>query len=570
VAYCVNPWCRSRQNFDNVEFCAACQQPLLVNGRFKCTRPIMLASRNRSSELLEAVDTTGSFVSPAGTIVVLKTLMDEGDKIEQLFRREAESLCYFDHPGIPKSDIEDLFRFRVLNGDEFLCFSMSKIDGVNLEEWIKTNGAISQPIAIAWLKQMGEILLEVHSKGWMHRDIKPSNIMVQTNGNLALVDFGSVRNFGDTYLAKVARDGITQTRTVGFSPPEQLAGKVVPQSDFYALGRTLIYCVTGKSLMDIPISKKTGKMLWQVEAKQIDLALASLIENLIQPSPKDRPKNAQEIIDYLNNLPKFYKNKLIIQIRKNILKVAGIFVGVALSLSTVNFLRVYQAGQMFQSASAHADAEEWAEAKGALQKSLDLNPTANGHAKLGEICYSMHDIDCARLQFDKAIAIAPQKVYPYLRLGRVYEDIADYQNAEKTYLQAIEASGDPAPKNSLARLLIVRENYDAAEKILREALRIKNVESFYRAGIFKNLAWISFGQRKYGQAVQYASESIRLDSEFVVPYCLRAVAQFTLKRDSESDWNTCLTMPTTDFSEFSEVIIWRTIYQNRTLNLGKK
>jgi serine/threonine protein kinase len=571
VTYCVNPWCNSRQNDDDAGTCAACGQPLLVNERFKVIHPILLVSRHRRCELLKAIDTTGSYISPPNSDVVLKTLVDEDPKIVELFRREATSLRYFNHPGIPKSDMDDLFTFQVSNGDVFDCYSMSYVDGENLENWIKSHGPITQNQAIDWLRQLAEILQEIHTKGFFHRDVKPSNIMLQPDGRLALIDFGAVREYGNTYFAKLARDGygLTQVHTLGYSPPEQMNGMALPQSDFYALGRSLIYCVTGKSFIDIPIDGK-GKMLWQDEAKQIEPPLTSLIEKLVQPLVQDRPKNTQEIIDNLNNLPNLYKKKIFVQTRKKILKVAGITAGVVIALGAVQFFRLFQASQLFLAASAQASAGEWSQAKETLEESLGLNPTADAYEKLGEICYSMGDLDCARSQFERAIAIAPQKHYPYLRLGRVYEDIADYQNAKDTYLRAVKETGHPALQNSLARLLIIRGAYDQAEKLLWQALNNTDFEKFFRSGVNKNLAWIAFNRKNYNKALQYASESIRLDKEFVVPYCLRAVAKSRLHLNSSSDWDNCLMQPTTDLSEFNEIVIWRTEYTKQTQNVGKK
>jgi serine/threonine protein kinase len=561
VTYCVNPWCNSRQNDDDAGTCAACGQPLLVNERFKVIHPILLVSRHRRCELLKAIDTTGSYISPPNSDVVLKTLVDEDPKIVELFRREATSLRYFNHPGIPKSDMDDLFTFQVSNGDVFDCYSMSYVDGENLENWIKSHGPITQNQAIDWLRQLAEILQEIHTKGFFHRDVKPSNIMLQPDGRLALIDFGAVREYGNTYFAKLARDGygLTQVHTLGYSPPEQMNGMALPQSDFYALGRSLIYCVTGKSFIDIPIDGK-GKMLWQDEAKQIEPPLTSLIEKLVQPLVQDRPKNTQEIIDNLNNLPNLYKKKIFVQTRKKILKVAGITAGVVIALGAVQFFRLFQASQLFLAASAQASAGEWKQAKETLEKSLELNPTAGGYKKLGEVCYAMEDLECAMKHFRKATEIAPKSYFPYLRLGRVFEDIADYQNAKNTYLQGSKFTDHPAIKNSLARLFIIHKEYDNAEMLLRDALQSKNVQPFFRAGMLKNIAWVNFDRGQYNQAVYYASESIRYDNEFVVPYCLKAVAKARLNLNSESEWESCLTKPTTDSSVFEEVVIWREMY----------
>ncbi|MHC5722143.1 MAG: protein kinase domain-containing protein, partial [Nostoc sp.] len=92
------------------------------------------------------------------------------------------------------------------------CIAMEKIDGYNLEQWLKQqqNYPISQEQAIAWLKQLLEILDLVHSKSkqYLHRDIKPSNIMIRSPigkgwGDLVLIDFGTATKMHRTYLEQL-------------------------------------------------------------------------------------------------------------------------------------------------------------------------------------------------------------------------------------------------------------------------------------------------------------------------------------------------------------------------------
>ena len=66
------------------------------------------------------------------------------------------------------------------------------------------------------------------------------------NGQLVLVDFGAARQITHTYMAHLGDSGITAVSSAGYTPPEQEQGQAVPQSDFYALGRTLIYLLTAR------------------------------------------------------------------------------------------------------------------------------------------------------------------------------------------------------------------------------------------------------------------------------------------------------------------------------------
>ena len=72
--------------------------------------------------------------------------------------------------------------------------------------------------------------------------------MCKPNGQLVLIDFGTAREVSATYFAKVGQgQNVTGIVSPGYTPPEQTNGKAVPQSDFFALGRTFVYLLTGKA-----------------------------------------------------------------------------------------------------------------------------------------------------------------------------------------------------------------------------------------------------------------------------------------------------------------------------------
>jgi serine/threonine protein kinase len=179
---------------------------------------------------------------------------------------------------------------------------MEKIEGLNLEEWLhqQENQPLSQAQALSWLKQLVEILHQVHQQLYFHRDIKPSNIMLTRDGQLVLIDFGSVREVSHTYLVKVSGEpDVTGIISPGYTPIEQANGKAVPQSDFFALGRTFVYLLTGKSPNDFLEDPRNGKLLWQHRAPQVSKAVTDLIDDLMAPFPANRPHNAQMILQRL-------------------------------------------------------------------------------------------------------------------------------------------------------------------------------------------------------------------------------------------------------------------------------
>lgn len=234
-------------------------------------------------------------VDDQGTPKVLKVLHYQIPKVIELFKREAEVLKKLNHPGIPKVERDGYFILTQEGGNQDLhCLVMEKIEGLDLEKWLEEENGyqpITQEQAIAWLKQLAEILVLVHEQNWFHRDIKPANIMLRPNGQLALIDFGAAREVTDTFFEKHQQGNVTGIVSEGYTPPEQVNGQAEYRSDFFALGRSFVCLLTGK--LD------NNWHNWRDSATKISDPLADLINDLMAPSPERRPENAQDILQRL-------------------------------------------------------------------------------------------------------------------------------------------------------------------------------------------------------------------------------------------------------------------------------
>lgn len=297
MSYCINPNCRNFNEPGNQNTCPDCGCESLVEGRY---RVIQRLGKGGFGQTFEVED-----VRQEGTKKVLKILLTDYEKAICLFQREAEVLKKLNHPGIPKVEADGYFQLCRLNSEKPLhCLVMEKIEGINLKEWLNNrhHQPLSQKQAIAWLKQLAEILQQVHQSNYFHRDIKPSNIMLRPDNQLVLIDFGAVREATETYLHKLAgRDG-TVIISHGYTPPEQADGRAVSKSDFYALGRTFIHLLTGIHPHDLPENPQTGQLNWRNSAPQVSPELATLINDLMAPFSGNRPKNAQEILQRLEEI----------------------------------------------------------------------------------------------------------------------------------------------------------------------------------------------------------------------------------------------------------------------------
>lgn len=294
---CVNPACRF-ENPDDAEECSSCQTRLLIGDRYFAVRNLRSPQRQYAADIYEVTD-----IEDSGQRKILKTFVGEGKKLEELFQREQQILTKLRHEGIVRG--EKAFLFRLSNGRELSCLVMEKIPGQDLEAWLKNHGAINQQQALDWLQQLTTIIGFLHQQQYFHRDIKPSNIMLHETGKVVLIDFNAVREISDTVIEG---GDITKVYTESYAAPEQKIGSAVPQSDFYALGRTFVHLLTGICPKDIhpDISHWREKTLYP-----IDNALLTLIDNLIAEQPENRPQTSQQILAILSDIETSKKDETI-------------------------------------------------------------------------------------------------------------------------------------------------------------------------------------------------------------------------------------------------------------------
>ncbi|MDY7014065.1 MAG: hypothetical protein SVX43_10810, partial [Cyanobacteriota bacterium] len=110
-----------------------------------------------------------------------------------------------------------------------------------------------------------------------------------------------------TYLAKMGGgSGITSIASAGYTPLEQNNGKAVPQSDFYALGRTFVYLLTGKHPTEFDDDPDRGTLIWHADVLEGFSPLLELLDEMMAPFPAQRPKNTQEIFRRLAEIEQKY------------------------------------------------------------------------------------------------------------------------------------------------------------------------------------------------------------------------------------------------------------------------
>mgnify|MGYP000326525335 CR=1 FL=1 len=168
------------------------------------------------------------------------------------------SVNFDDDPGyIERFSVESWIGCRISNpqvvkviehnrAKTFLYYLTEYIDGITLARWIKENPKPAIRDAIYLAEQLIKGLRALHRRETLHQDIKPGNIMIDKNGELKIIDFGSCFISGIAEIeTPLERNGILGT--AGYSAPEvTLHGKSTVQSDIFSLSVILYEMLTGQ------------------------------------------------------------------------------------------------------------------------------------------------------------------------------------------------------------------------------------------------------------------------------------------------------------------------------------
>ncbi|MDZ8135858.1 MAG: serine/threonine-protein kinase [Nostoc sp. DedQUE04] len=533
----------------------------------------------------------------------MKVLKLNSPKLVELIERESLSLRLIHHPNIPKSTLDDFFTFVPVNTSLTLhCLVMDKIEGQNLEEWIESNGRILQSQALEWLKELVEILAAVHRANFFHRDIKPSNIILQSSGQLALVDFGVARRVTSTYLAKISGSGgdstsrggkyeITSVGTPRYSPPEQTDGQAVPQSDFYALGRTFVHLLTAIQLIDLPTDKQTGRLIWRNKAPQIDKPFGDFIDELTAPLPGQRPQSTEVILQRLKLLPQ--QSKIYRLTRSKTFRVSAAIGFMILTVFvTFKVLLPLRAKYLLSQGEKAEAANNFQTAQEFFDSAIKINPQARytiskfyfekglrstkslelakryyelaikyndtnveSYNNLGIVCKQLQNYRCVIDSYEKAFKLTSDNWEGHYGLGTYYDERMKYDLAEQQYQLAIKINRQAIIAiNNLSRVKILQGDYNTAISLAQEGLQ-KTTNSRWQAVLYKNLGWAKFEQKKYSEAKRYLEKAKELDIQKTSTHCLLAKVQGILGDFDNSwlSWEACLLTE----SREPEVFIWR-------------
>lgn len=124
----------------------------------------------------------------------------------------------------------------------YIYLVMQLVEGCTLRDVIRSEGALSLPVALSVLEPVLTALDAAHRAGMVHRDIKPENVLIGRDGSVLVTDFGLVR----AAASAGTTSGSVILGTVAYLSPEQVTtGAADARTDIYACGIMLYEMLTG-------------------------------------------------------------------------------------------------------------------------------------------------------------------------------------------------------------------------------------------------------------------------------------------------------------------------------------
>ena len=172
------------------------------------------------------------------------------------FRREARTAARLSHPNIVA-----LHDYGSTDDSYFII--MEYIEGRTVGEIIADDGPLN-PVRVAEIaSDVAAALERAHGAGLVHRDVTSSNVMISTNGETKVTDFGIARVM-DEHDQQTTAGGNTVLGTAAYISPEQAQGQDVDErTDIYSLGIVMFEMLTGRPpfMADNPLALASQHVL---------------------------------------------------------------------------------------------------------------------------------------------------------------------------------------------------------------------------------------------------------------------------------------------------------------------
>lgn len=222
----------------------------------------------------------------------------------RLARRQVRSFANFTHPAVvPFVDV------GTAGGLHYLAWPMA--EGQTLEALVQQQGKLPVNLAVLYAVQTAQGLTAAHQNGLFHGLVKPSNVLVGSDNQARVLDFGIgsllVENDGES-LVDTMSTANTLTSGLDCASPESIMEPTnrTPAGDQYSLGCVLYFALTGR--VPFPEGSAVEKMMAHQTkdpapirelAPEVPEGLEAIIKKMMAKAPDQRYGGCDEAVEAL-------------------------------------------------------------------------------------------------------------------------------------------------------------------------------------------------------------------------------------------------------------------------------
>ncbi|CAD0198698.1 unnamed protein product [Chrysodeixis includens] len=219
---------------------------------------------------------------------VIDTAQAPRDYLTKFLPRELDVLIRINHPHIVH--VSNIFQRRA----KYFIFLRFAENG-DLLDFLTQNGAVPENQSRLWMRQILSGINYIHTMNIAHRDLKCENILITSNYNVKITDFGFARN-----VRAKDHDIMSETYcgSLSYAAPEVLKGvPYLPKhADMWSIG-IILYTMLNKAL---PFNETSVKKLYEKQVmrkwrfrtsvvNQLSSECKHQVTLLMEPDPKSRP-----------------------------------------------------------------------------------------------------------------------------------------------------------------------------------------------------------------------------------------------------------------------------------------
>src|ERR1700722_7795506 len=259
----------------------------LYSGRYQVTH---LIARGGMAMVYRAEDT---LLSRAVALKILYPELSQDPLFVERFRREAQAAANLSHPNIVPA-----FDWGEDNGPYFIV--MELVDGTSLADMLRGGRTLTALHSAGLIAQVAAALGYAHRSGVGHRGVKPGNILIASDGQVKVTDFGIAQAM--SVEDQLAEEGSVMGTATYFSPEQAEGAAVDGRSDIYSLGIVLYEMLAGRPpfIGDTPVDVSSQHVRSTVPpmsqfSSSVPHDLEAIVMEALSKSPSNRYQTADEL-----------------------------------------------------------------------------------------------------------------------------------------------------------------------------------------------------------------------------------------------------------------------------------